>query len=1376
MIIKIAKLFNKFKNKWHTALSSLFFDQDIFNAESGKPRSFFQCLSSQSGQVAVILVIVLAIGLVLYAVVLNLGRVSGQKLTTMAGATHAASTMASMIASYGEQLFQVSLGGETKKCGWTGLLAAILTVVIAIIAVVITVFCAPAGAATWTAGTLAIAGLVFALAALVLEVAVVQPGINQLWNKMMMSLTLRDRTVEMGVQRALQTTVTDRVQFPDLIDVDTDARFGNLSDITNKDSAPDYIGRYAFYYTQRLRGITPAGSTLAIDNFITALGNLVDGPPKDTTPPANWWGLHDPVCTLTGNNWTGFNHPCCTRSATMPAFCDPCCQPALGDLPACCQVSPPTCAGGEVCATRPACCDTVQGCTAPADLKGWLPVHPNTGCAQRSPFGATFPWIFQKYPEDTRDQQGGVPYLSFRERMGLDDDNDKFFVNPAQPNWDDTVVAPPYPIAADKQILRAPPPISTDPLSVKFVRADAPSLNDPPTILGNPLDRKQGIFPFLYKIADWRLQLQQPAVPITYPVLDFNDVRCNLCDVRVPVDGRHVGVCPAGILPVPNELQDALGNQQLILPATFSFKGPDSLYSGGYCVDEINTGDPGQPPQLSDRVSGQYLYPLLLEDNICAVGPTVPSAVPPALPPVYWKRGSDRYCGSWWPYSYYCDKYGSNPSNGAPFQCVEYDSLGNAIPTSCACGEAGAGPNYLWPDDGLDEIYYGLEEFFDFAYPLLRQPLGQVKSQFEDWYAQAAEWIEPGCGVGCVGDPTPQSFTQLARWGVLFELRGQLRAYWQAFHDFVRPPGNEYVGGACNIAVAADDSTVWCIPPAQGAANKYGINQCAGVNPEEAATFDANGNGTRGDLNDVVECLRFNIEDPAYAHNPATFARVGPPLVDGMGIPYLGNLGKFKACRDQCGLPRCSVLPRSLVPGMNEHVFAGGDPTLITVLTACLATDTYVECLVDCNNGAGGPLNPVPALPAFDPGTAAAAIQAVVTFCNANPTLTTPCPSGAIVPDIVCNSPTLASDIQNCACSYPSRPAALGSCEPECAGIRPYPAGSYLRAVEDALVNLGLDCDPNAVPHPNFREMLDQTIKEAEVQKIKFEKRYKFLRGRLTEAEYARQTFVTATDQVTLFLDGGAPSADPTVPRTGTTWDGEQASADSVSEHLIWLRMHSSTINPHYTSVAVYVWQDEPKEDLREGNWHAVKAEVRIPSRCNGACWDDTWPTIITYTTSWGMKRCYELTHMTGLVKARVVRYDQANVGLPILFPNQSLLWQPRYDHPTLGPGTIGSTASIIGAGGICAGSSTLDTYISTTGWDGSANPTVRSWYNAFMLNTVPEANGNDGTYTACWDYIHNNFLQHGVESEVCAAYYMGQSGFQVKFVDCDVGFKTGQN
>ena len=263
----------------------------------------------------------------------------------------------------------------------------------------------------------------------------------------------------------------------------------------------------------------------------------------------------------------------------------------------------------------------------------------------------------------------------------------------------------------------------------------------------------------------------------------------------------------------------------------------------------------------------------------------------------FWKRGDDRFCspgdesadnnsGAQYPYDEKCDKYGDDPGN----------------PAQCADGSSAS----LWPDDVLDDFLHGLVAFLYSANATLRTDAGSLFQIFPSWYKDyVAPWIEKsGDCYECKGE------------GYLWIWYGEIKQIKERMIAFREK--TSFAGASC------DD--VWCVPP----------EGCEGISEEEEATFDSNndgqGNGIRGDLEDVVKCLEWNISDPVMQ-------QAGP-------VPYIlgkGNADKFTYCGNFCTSQFCSDLPRSTLSSYDPQAYTPGNPNDEDDI------QTFLNCFDNCS-------------------------------------------------------------------------------------------------------------------------------------------------------------------------------------------------------------------------------------------------------------------------------------------------------------------------------------------------------------------------------------------------------------------------------------------
>ncbi|MFA5089038.1 MAG: hypothetical protein WC552_08430, partial [Candidatus Omnitrophota bacterium] len=606
------------------------------------------------GQVAIILIFIVAITLIFFAVVLNLSRVSQMKTLTMISANTTASYLASLMASYGESIFQVTLEGKETFSGYTGILAAIITVVIVVLAIVLAAASGGTSLVVAFQSASALIGLGAALAAVVLQVTVIDPGMTSMWNKKMSkTLTPEDQFVEYGIRTGLQSGVSDGKMVPDEYDWDMDRAYG-----LDGGNYKDKIGRFAYHYNLRLDRAKDL-SISAIEDFQKALEDLV------YKSGGTDWGMYD---ALDCEDPAFSGDSCCAVNlADRPAECNPCCVPSgMADESLCCK---PGTGPNSPDPDKPKPCDLVVACSA------------------KSIYGPQNPYIYNPYLDNS--SNNAPEGLSFREQIGRDDEHVLFKKSAANPN--------------DK--------IPQDPESSPwpFRMEDSTGFY--------PSDARDGIYPFLHKMGDWGINLQDAQNK------NFRNTECHWTDSRWP------GACSVASFPP--------GLSRLVLPVPPA--DPALFYNKTAFVDGENpSGSSGRPPLKVDSVS--VPDGLMQEDNLC-----------PGTTDHLWKKGADTFCSvekktlasgqgggrvgeTGWPYNSQC------PKHGTWGKCKD-----DGENVDCSC-QAGDSVPSLWADDTLDEMIYNMIGVIDFGVNLSKQSLDYLETNFESWYPQAAEWIEGGGG------------------------------------------------------------------------------------------------------------------------------------------------------------------------------------------------------------------------------------------------------------------------------------------------------------------------------------------------------------------------------------------------------------------------------------------------------------------------------------------------------------------------------------------------------------------------------------------------------------------------------------------------------
>ncbi|MGE0267839.1 MAG: hypothetical protein AB7S78_05235 [Candidatus Omnitrophota bacterium] len=924
-------------------------------------------LIKKNGQVSVVILLIVAFALIFYAVTLNLGRVGQNKTSTQIGSNQGAASLASAMASYGHSLLMTQLGGERKKCASTGLLGAIVGAIIAIILLVVAIY--TVGATAYVA--LAVVGAVLSVANVVLQVTVIQPGITSAWNSLAAEiLPLVDQFMESALRNSMQNSTNDSKQVPDLYDFDTDGSFG----LDGLGQAHDVVSRFSLYWNKVFEGIV-INFILEAEVFQIELQNFVYqlppyGPMPGTTTDCGGgalcapseecvagtcqtaWGLYDPLPQgyIPGPSFPGtppisfgFNkaanptHPCFINPAAIPSVCSSCCLPetspdprgpAFGQLPIrpgccdCCTKPPtidipdPTNPGNTITVTNPDYCGFDPNC---GTVNPSLECGTASTCQALSPYGAIEPtlgtfyqWVYDVYVEDYENA-----FFSFRELIGRDDEHQLYFKDSSDPNWAQQFA----------------PPWNGSGYYVDDTTGFYSGLTVvPPAVAENRI----GIFPFLYMVSDWGFDLDDVITGGSpEPVDNPNDQRCKWCDANRGV------VCNPNLPYLMTQL-DLVQNPLAL------------TYQTSYCVDtdidDVTLALTGSFEMSQDICADPYSY---------GGGP-------------FWKRGADRFCSEGdiggdtaWPYEGQCRKYYDgncflDPNRNGVADCpAECDSSNNPIPALCECGDPSAANPLdvapaLFPEDLLDDMVYDLTVFIAEANKLLGTSRAQLSQKFTEWFNDWQAWIDPGPLAGVTFPASaPNPYGQCYPWDSDYDPVTANACQTQPgklyiWHNNIELIKDELVNLRDQSFQGAACGSPWCIPP----------RGCPGVSPYEEVTFDANGNGIDGDLEDIVACMNFNVEGYDYACNGGV-----PDIscVNGPGTNQ-GNTWRYLQCMLTCSSANCSNLPRSVIPlaTYDPSAYVAADPADEPDMLAML------QCVYNCSNVS------CTAMPATQSSTAAA--------------------------------------------------------------------------------------------------------------------------------------------------------------------------------------------------------------------------------------------------------------------------------------------------------------------------------------------------------------------------------------------------------------------
>lgn len=1272
-----------------------------------KDNSLTAALKSSKGQVAVILILVIAAALIFYAVSLNFGRYSAVKSVVTIASDTSTGIMASGMASYGQKLSETYLGGAKKKCAFTGILSAIITIIIIIIIIVTHQY-----ELLW----LVLAALALAVVSFILQVLVVQPGITSAWNRIInKTLSTSNQFTETAIQSALGKAVADPVQVPDVNDIDGDRIW--TPDPADLDPA-DTISRFGAYYTERLRRIK-GEVPLDVKNFLDALSGFVhDG--------GDGWGLHDPV------------RP---EECFGTAECHPCCVPAAIAVEGEPEPEP----------VRP------EECDAGTD---WAAV-----CGDASPYGRAYPWVYDPYYENPNNG-----FVSFREQIGRDDEHQLFSKEPADPNGAQTktlaLSEPPLPPVnfhlEDATNFYAPPVYSpgTDnkkgiyPFFYKIADWGVDLTRLDPSERGEHCswydERYSGLLdcpPVGSLPLEISLPLRLPNDPTTliYNTNPYVDSVSDNTMGEPPLSPDKVTL-PGNILARDDECAQTAVYPEPSTDMGFWKRGGDQFCSAEDTTPDDPAGttwpyfaqcskdpggctepgaDPGDPPipvdcaceDVEDDLKKNFPEDAL-DDLVYKMGDFIgwaESLVTTGLSDI---KAFSKDLPNWYPQAAEWIEpkgEGTAPDEGVP--CF-------------VCDQDEEGMLYVWFNTMI-EMKKRIEGWINNHDAVLDVDKGYAGDSCEEVWC-----VPPGATGACAEVPSAAPDNEYATFNPNFNnVQGDVEDivscldYNVEGYDYVAAAAFQDCLGSCNAANCTRGEDGGPLPE----------KHLDGITPYEYPD----------PLATPLTCSPWDMTNAWYAAVTRNLALAVNPR----GTQQ-GNGVRFEKCGDTCSLADCYHLPRSLIP---PALYDPQDYQPVDVATAdgnWRDITAFNDCLNNCGaeNCKVGPRLPAgydySGLPPFDEGTDCVGGRLAGTspwYTAIQTHLST------IVPKDEADVAAFLKCFDNCSvanCSvmpevhsgdgtlyaWTAPPSTFTS--GDCAGWAP---GNQW--YDDIIVNLldagGPSCNLNA---GGWLDLTRQSALEAQNQVAKFQKRRDFLAARLAEANNIIAILDEAIDKFNEFLTGPA-------------------------EALIRARIRFNQGETGLPFQAVYGWRDpsvRPEGGGPEirGKWHIVKVEARLPGACETACGtsqvkgsDPDWPKIKTYTKHLGFTRCYELDNRDGVVKFRTTRYDEEKTSGFLSFPNGTPLWRFRWSHPQRPQDMPDYDSTPTSLDGACDGD---DVRLNKLPTGASADGIYEG---AFMMEEYTEDNKD------CWNLAHH-LLTRGVVSETCAQYGW-YDGMDFKFVPC---------
>ncbi|MDD3374219.1 MAG: hypothetical protein PHY73_00655 [Candidatus Omnitrophica bacterium] len=256
------------------------------------------------GQIAIVLVVFLAILLVLTSVIINLGKISQIKTALTVVSDTTAAVLASSVASYVEAYYMEGIRDNVdcpsvltvKGAGWGKQIVGFIIDLVCAVGLTI---------ASLVPGAAAVTGKAAGNAWINVGADLVEMGVKSIgqgkiissWNKSFSDLEINQQIRDQGLMTALQSLVTDSFQLPEIGDDDMDGYY--YGDGT-PEGTNEKISRFNFLFGKRVHALAEKSydRTNLVKLFQRALGEFVTkgggSLPFDSEPlDDDGWGLWD---------------------------------------------------------------------------------------------------------------------------------------------------------------------------------------------------------------------------------------------------------------------------------------------------------------------------------------------------------------------------------------------------------------------------------------------------------------------------------------------------------------------------------------------------------------------------------------------------------------------------------------------------------------------------------------------------------------------------------------------------------------------------------------------------------------------------------------------------------------------------------------------------------------------------------------------------------------------------------------------------------------------------------------------------------------------------------------------------------------------------